>query len=121
MRWLLVLLLLPNLAFAAKVPIHWVNPTLNEDGTALTDLAKIVIQWGPCSADGLSLASITQALSIPAPATSTSVTTTGLTKICFIAFAVNAAGQMSSASNVTSKTVTNVGKPIQLGKPVVLP
>lgn len=41
MKWLLILLLLPNLAHPMR--LCWINPTQNVDGTALTNLAGISI------------------------------------------------------------------------------
>lgn len=122
--WLVVLgvalaLLVCLPSFAAKVPVSWQDPTENTDGTKLTDLKSIRLEWGTCNgaAFGTSQASIL----IPAGAMHGFVYPTGMTKCCIRAFAVNTAGALSDSSSVVSKDLVALGKPQILGQPVVLP
>lgn len=51
-HFILVLFLILFLAFpawGASVNLNWSTPTVNCDGTAMTDLAGYVIQWGETS------------------------------------------------------------------------
>lgn len=117
--YLAFMLFLPLMAHAAKLPVSWIPPVTNDDGSTLTDLKFIRVEWGSCvgSAFGVLQASIT----VPGSVTQTSIYPTGLTKVCIRAFAINAAGAQSSSSNVASKVLSTLGKPQVLGQPITFP
>lgn len=120
-RWaVLALLLLASPAFAAKVIVHWINPTTNTDGSALTNLAVIRLEWGTCvgSAFGVLQASILA----PPSAGSTPIYPTGLATVCVRAYARNTLGVESVPSNVlVVNLLPTTGKPVTLGQPIPLP
>jgi hypothetical protein len=43
------LLLFGGVAQAATFTVTWRNPTTNTDGSALTDLSSIELEWGTCA------------------------------------------------------------------------
>lgn len=117
------LLLLPVVAEAARFPVHWTNPTTYTDGSPLTDLASIQVEWGTCSgtAFGQSRGAVTVPTTVPGLTMSTFIEPQGLSKVCIRAFAVTAAGEKSAPSNVAVKTVAPTpGKPVTLGQPIIL-
>lgn len=117
---LFLALLLAGLAQAAKITVTWANPTLNTDGSALTDLAHVRVEWGSCAGDAFD--TVQASIQVAAPATTTPIYPTGLSTVCVRAFAVNSAGIESDSSNVASKEVLNtLGRPVTLGQPIVLP
>ncbi len=121
---LLAGLLVGHCAYAAKLTATWVNPTQNTDGSPLTDLVSITIQWGSCSSGNSAIATVQSSITVRAPATSAPIYTTGLTQVCAWAWATNSAGASSSPSNIASATVVQqLGKPIQLSwaRPKVVP
>ena len=80
--------------------LTWKAPALNEDGSALADLAAFKVYWG--TAPG----TYSQSTKI-ASATARSYTVSGLTKGTwyFVVTALNSKGLESPYSNVWSKTV----------------
>jgi hypothetical protein len=130
----IALLVVCGVAQAAKVPVSLITPTQNEPYTddkgvahpasPLTDLAKIIIEWGTCS--GTAFAVRQAAVEIQTTATGTTLRTfvypTGIAKVCVRAYAINADGVSSVASATASKDLLPAaGKPVTLGQPVVLP
>lgn len=106
-------------AYAAKIPVSWILPTNNDDGSALTDLKSIRIEWGSCNGTffGVTQASII----VPGTLTSANVYPTGLTQVCIRAYAINENGVSSAPSKVVMTMVTSPGKPVTLGQPISLP
>jgi hypothetical protein len=84
----------------ASVTLSWQAPTLNEDGTPLTDLAGYQVFYGQASGQ------YSQNLSLP-NAGFTSVTIEDLAPATwhFSVKAVNAAGAVSGFSNEAQKTI----------------
>lgn len=124
MRYALILLaLLASPAYAAKVTVSWTNPDKNTNGTPLTDLASIIIEWGTCNgtAFGETKGSALVATNAAGASLSTVVTPTGLDRVCLRALAVNINGVPSAYSNVAVKDLLpQPGKPITLGQPIIL-
>lgn len=117
------LLGLCGVAQAAKVPVSVTTPTENEDGTALTDLASIEIEWGTCNGAAFGVRQAAVLITYPQVGArlSSFVYPTGLTKVCVRAFAYNSAGAKSDSSNIASKDLLpKPGKPVTLGQPVIL-
>jgi hypothetical protein len=50
-KLLYLLLLLPSIAIAGSVTLDWTAPTLNDDGTPLTDLAGYKLYYGTATGD----------------------------------------------------------------------
>lgn len=120
----IALLLGCGVAQAAKVPVSGLNPTQNTDGSSLTDLAQIRIEWGSCVGNtfGTVQAGVVITATVPGAKFSTFIYPTGLTKVCVRAYAINTAGVSSDASNTAFKDLLpTTGKPVTLGQPVVLP
>ncbi len=81
--------------------LSWTAPTLNTDGTALTDLAGYTIYYGT------SASNLSNTVSVNSPSTSSYTVTaliTGRTYYFAIA-SVNTAGISSDLSSVASKTI----------------
>lgn len=126
MKTLLYILLLAScgVAQAAKVPVSGLNPTENTDGTPLTDLAQIRIEWGSCVGNnfGTVQAGLVITATVAGAPFSAFIYPTGLTKVCVRAYAINTSGASSVASNTAFKDLLPAtGKPVTLGQPVVLP
>jgi hypothetical protein len=118
--WLaLVTLLLVSPSFAAKVMTAWVNPTQNTDGTPLTNLAAIRVEWGSCT--GADFGTAQASILVAAPATSAPIYPTGLAIVCIRMYARNTAGLESAPSGVVQKTITTLGKPVTLDQPIIIP
>jgi hypothetical protein len=83
-----------------SVTLTWQAPTLNEDGSPLTDLAGYEVRYGQSSGQ------YSQTLSLPSAAL-TSVTVEDLAPATwyFAVKAVNSAGVQSSFSNEAWKTI----------------
>lgn len=116
------LLSLCGVAQAAKITVRWVNPTTNTDGTSLTDLWWINIEWGTCNgtAFGTRQSNLIVMENV-APVTTAFIYPTGLTKVCIRAFVVNSQGAASPSSNVAIKDLLpKPGKPVTLGQPVII-
>lgn len=81
--------------------VSWTAPTLNTDGTPLTDLAKYQVNYG------LSVATLDKSVQIGAPNTSQVIT--GLTPGTwyFKVRAINSKGVYSDFSNAVSKVATS--------------
>jgi hypothetical protein len=80
--------------------LTWVAPTINTDGTPLTDLAGYTISFG------LSPTSLSQSLNVTDPS-ATSYTVTGLSPGTwyFEISAYSSAGTQSAPSNTANKTI----------------
>jgi Putative Ig domain len=89
-----------NAQASGSVPLSWVPPTTNTDGSPLTNLAGYIISYGT-SASGL-----TQQITV-ASATATSYTVTGLAAGTwyFTVAAYTSVGTQSAPSNTASTTI----------------
>lgn len=120
----IALLSLCGVAQAATFTITWQNPTSNTDGSALTDLSSIELEWGTCSgsAFGTRTGGALIATTEVGKAMSYRGSVQGLAKVCVRAFAYNAQGAKSDSSNVASKvfSLPTPGKPVTLDQPVIL-
>lgn len=119
------LLIACGVAQAAKVPGSLVTPTQNTDGSALTDLASVRVEWGSCTSSN-GFGAVQSGIVITTTAVGATINffiyPTGLTKVCLRAYATNAAGVSSDPSNTAWKNLLpTTGKPVTLGQPVVLP
>lgn len=116
----LCLVMFAYTANAAKVDVHWVNATMNTDGSPLTDLVSVKVEWGSCTASN-GFGTLQAAITVPAALLTTSIYPTGLSKVCARAYSINAQDVSSAASNVASKTLlSTLGKPVSLGQPIIL-
>lgn len=117
----------PKLGRATPIAIAWVNPTQNSDGSPLTDLTFIRIEWGTCNGQD----SVTKAWNFGTPQSSISVPPagqtgfaypTGIGFVCIRAYAINSKGGSSDPSGVVSKNLFGqLGKPVTLGQPILFP
>jgi hypothetical protein len=108
---------------AAKILVTWTNPTTNTDGSTLTNLAFIHIEWGTCvngNQFGQTQAFVTVAQR-PNATTQTYIYPSGLARVCVRGFAINTESTRSSPSNVSVKELLpSPGKPVTLGQPVII-
>lgn len=122
---LLAAVLLICSAHAAKVHVRWTNPTSNTDGTPVTNLASVTVEWGSCSGAGIfgtPQASITVPTTAPGAQLGAYAFPVGLAPACLHAKATNSLGKSSAWSAVVQWTPTAApGKPVTLGQPVTLP
>ena len=105
-------------AYAAKVRVSWTNPTANTDGSTLTDLASVTVQWGSCV--GTAFGTLQSAATVPTTVAGAAVTTwafpVDLSPVCIRAFATTTTGEISAPSNVALwSPPTTLGKPTPLG------
>lgn len=116
-------------ARAAAVTLAWTNPSANTDGSALTNLADIIVTYGPCSTDNTYIDGARGALgefvvmTSAAGAAMTQVETIpGKGDTCFVAVAQNAIEQLSAQSAVAVWKVPlpTLGQPVQLSNVVHL-
>lgn len=110
-------------AHAAKITAFWTNPTQNTDGSPLTNLVAVIVEWGSCVGTqfGTRQAAMTVQTTVPGAHLSTFIYPTGLKKVCVRAIAKNANGVTSDTSNVAPKDLLPAtGKPVALGSPVIL-
>lgn len=110
---------------ATTVTLTWTNPSTNTDGTALTNLADIIVTYGPCSADHTYIdgsrgtpADFVIVTSVAGAAMKQVETIPGKGDTCFVAVAQNTVGLMSAQSNVAAWTspLPTLGKPAQLSQ-----
>lgn len=116
-------LLVSGPSFAAKVPVSLTTPTTNTDGTPLTDLASIEIEWGTCNGTAFGVKQASRLIGIfeTGVLLQSFVYPTGMTKVCVRAFAINMKGVYSAPSNVASKDlIPGPDKPVTLGQPIIL-
>ncbi len=114
------LLLIAAPAFAAKIHVTWVNPTRNTDGTPLTDLAAIKIEWGSCN--GVNFGTLQSSISVAPGPQASAVYPSGLSTVCVRAYAINSKGVSSAPTGVVSKKLFDaLGRPVTLGQPITLP
>lgn len=110
-------------AWAARVPISWSDPVSNTNGTALTDLANLIVQWGTCAAHGTFGAAL-GAVSVKPGVQHAVINSAAAPSLCAQVFAVNSKGKMSDPSDVVVIQAAAPGQPIVLpapGQPVTLP
>lgn len=120
----IALLSLCGVAQAAKVQVSWKNPSTNTDGTPLTDLSYVIIEWGSCI--GTTFGTMQSSRLIATTESGADMTSyvypTGLSRVCIRALAVNMAGVSSAYSNTAFKDLLpSPGKPVTLGQPVIIP
>jgi len=82
--------------FVGSVTLSWTNPTQNEDGTSLTDLASVTI---------FESSSAIQIKTFTAGETTIVIENLSSGEHCYYAKATNSAGISSVASNIACKTV----------------
>ena len=99
-------------AQAAKLTMDWSTPTLNSDGSVLTNLAGFRIEWGSCTSTG-AFGVYQAGLNVGPAFTTTPVYPTGLNPVCFRIYAINSVGVLSAPA-YASYSLT----PQQLGQPV---
>ena len=111
---LAILFLVIAPAFAAKfvgVTVSWTIPTVNTDGTPLTDLAGFDIYYGA------SPSALTHIVQVPNPTQSSYTFTAPFTAPTYFALtSYTTSGTQSAPSNVVEWS-----PPVTLGKPVQLP
>lgn len=92
---------------AVSDTVTWTNPTANTDGSALTDLASVRLQWGTAAGGPYSTGSLIVADTSAAPVTTATVPRagTGVGTLCYVAVAVASSGTESAPSNEACKTV----------------
>lgn len=115
--------LMCSVAEAAKITVTWQNPTQNTDGSALTNLSSIIIEWGTCNgtAFGTMKGSSLIATDVVGASMKAFIYPTGLAKVCIRAQALAANGAFSDYSNVAIKDLLpSPGKPVTLGQPVII-
>jgi hypothetical protein len=112
---------------AGKIPVKWTNPIKNTDGTNITNLSHVMVEWGTCNGTnfGEFLGAMIFDTTGPGAQLSrfliTDSNTTGLTKICIRAYAYNTEGAPSDPSNIAIKDLLPTpGKPVTLGQPVII-
>jgi len=122
----ILLLAISASAHAFKFGVEWVNPTTNTDGSPLTDLSSIEIEWGTCN--GTLFGTYKGGALIATSATGVKMSTMlegqadpGTTRVCVRAFAIAATGARSDSSNVAVKQLLpEPGKPVTLGQPIII-
>lgn len=122
-KYALLLFALAGTAHAAKVKVSWTNPYTNTDGSALTNLSSVEVEWGTCNgtAFGVKQASILIATTAAGAPMTAFVYPTGMTKVCIRAFVMNTTGGRSVYSNVAVKSLLpKPAKPVTLDQPVIL-
>lgn len=97
-----------SVAHAADAALSWSLATQNTDGSAIPasgagSLTATRVEWGSCS--GTAFGTKAGEVTVPTPATTTTVTGLGVATYCFRAFSRNTYGVESAASLVVSKTV----------------
>ena len=82
--------------------LNWTNPTTRTDGSPLTNLATIRIQWGSSPGGPFNLGQV----DVAAPATTRNITrAANVGTYCYVATAIDANGIPSAPSNAACKTV----------------
>lgn len=124
MRTLFIILLIAlcGVAHAAKVPISWVNASENTDGSPLTNLDKVRIEWGSCNGSefGTLQASILFETKTPGIVRKGFIYPTGLATVCIRAYSLNTEGVISApTATVVAGTLPATGKPRTLDQPVI--
>lgn len=99
------LLLIAPIAHAAKIPVTVGTPTENTDGSLLTNLAEIRVEWGSCNGIefGVKQAGIIIPTTVPGAQLKAFIYPTGLTRICVRAFAVSSSGVVSDPTKTVVK------------------
>ena len=107
-------------SYAAKitnVTINWSNPVTNTDGTTLTNLSGIEINWGTCNSS--TIGNIIGHIDVPDIGNITKyiVVPSGMSQfpICFTLRAYNTTGNYSVYSSVVEKNIPTLNKGIILG------
>lgn len=106
----LVAVLLPFLAFAAKVKVTWIAPTQNSDGSLLADLTGYRVEWGSCNANG-SFGAYQAGINVIAPTTSTWIYPTGLTTVCARLYSINSANVLSAPAFASGSVSSILSQP----------
>jgi len=108
-------------AHAAKIPVSFTAPTHGDDGTVLSELDAVIVEWGSCN--GSAFGSRQSALTTQDVAIGRRdrvwIYPTGLTRVCILAFAQNRHGT-SVASTVLVVELVSLDKPERLDQPIIL-
>lgn len=99
-------------AWANKLNVSWILPTQNTDGTPLTDLAMIRVEWGTCVNGDWGV--FQGGMNFAPTAVKGQVIETGLNPVCLRVFAINAANVASAPSPTVVVKFDPAGKPIIL-------
>lgn len=101
---------------AEKLRVHLTTPTMNSDGSPLTDLAAIRIEWGTCNGQefGTYVAGVNFPITQIGDAVVDVVYPTGINPICLRCFAMNASKVFSAPSPTIAISLTAAGKPVVL-------
>jgi hypothetical protein len=113
MLYVLLGLLLAHVAYAEKRMVHWVNATTNTDGSVLTNLAAVRVEWGSCLNGAMAI--VQASILVNAPATSTPIYPSHLNPFCVRAYSRTSDGTESLPTPVV--VVSSLG---ELGTPIVL-
>lgn len=101
----------PN-AYAAKVRVTWTAPTLNNDGSPLTDLTGYRIEWGSCNTDG-SFGVYQAGINVSATATFAWIYPTGIAPtVCVRAYSINSVSTLSVAAYASGPVIPPIGQPV---------
>ena len=89
--------------------LSWTNPTTRTDGSPLTNLATLRIQWGTNSSGPFNLGQV----DVAAPATTRAITrAVNVGTVCYVVSAIDASGLQSAPSNSACKTVVANPNPV---------
>jgi len=91
----------PRRAHAAKFTVTWTAPTLNDDGSKLTNLTGYRLEWGSCTAAG-AFGVYQAGINVGATVTSAPVYPTGLNPVCFRIWSIASGNVLSAVPAYTS-------------------
>lgn len=99
-------------AWANKLKVSWQLPTQNTDGSALTDLATIRVEWGTCVNNDWGV--YQGGVNFSPTSTRGTVIETGLNPVCLRVFAINSKNVASAPSPTVVVKFDPAGKPVVL-------
>jgi hypothetical protein len=108
--FLLLLAIAIPYAFAAKLPVKWVAPTQNTDGSPLTNLAGYRIEWGSCTA-GRAFGTYQAGINVAAPATSAWIYPTGLNPVCVRIYTMTTTNVLSAPAYASGSAPPTLSQP----------
>lgn len=109
---LLILLAMPTLARAGKIPMRWTPPTTNSNGSKLTDLVSIRVEWGTCN--GADFGTYRNGANFPPASVGGTVVTGGVNPVCVHVFAINSKNIASAPSPTIVVRFSPSGQPVVL-------
>lgn len=119
----IALLFVCSVAQAAKVQVNWINPTKQTDGSDLTDLVYIIIEWGSCKGVVFDVTqnSITVTTTETGKPMSVFIYPVNLTRVCVRAQAFSSTNASDYSNTAFKDLLPTTGKPVTLGQPVIIP